>query len=160
MAKLHKCVTHSLSCNLPLVHNLQVVLPLAAWLRKREKKFMKQFWIFPQLSCKPAICDFRRSFISMLEISLRFYGDMDSPWHRRRNRQHERAFRKRFIDFRCFQENQLNKVLMLTRLIAARILQTKDATESLTYYGDVIASVLPISELRRHQEVNTFGFQY
>jgi hypothetical protein len=51
------------------------------------------------------------------------------------------------------QENQLKKVLLLTRLIAARLLQSKDAGEALDLYTDVIASVLPIEELRKHEEV-------
>ncbi|XP_031559552.1 rac guanine nucleotide exchange factor JJ-like [Actinia tenebrosa] len=49
------------------------------------------------------------------------------------------------------EENQLKKVLLLTRLIAARLLQTKDAAEALSLYEDVIGSVLPVEELRKYE---------
>ncbi|EDO37558.1 predicted protein [Nematostella vectensis] len=47
------------------------------------------------------------------------------------------------------EENQLKKVLLLTRMIAARLLQFKDVDQSLSLYSDVIGSVFPLDKLRK-----------
>lgn len=42
-------------------------------------------------------------------------------------------------------------------MIAARLLQTKDAAEALDLYVDVIGSVLPVEELKKYEEVRDYS---
>ncbi|KAL9959090.1 hypothetical protein ACROYT_G036173 [Oculina patagonica] len=47
------------------------------------------------------------------------------------------------------EENQLNKLLHLTRMIAARLFQMRDRERALELYSDVIATILSVEELRK-----------
>ena len=60
------------------------------------------------------------------------------------------------IDWRTFfsQENQLNKLLHLTRMIAARLFQMRDRDRALQLYSDVIATTLCLEELRKLEGVS------
>ncbi|XP_022782468.1 uncharacterized protein LOC111323405 isoform X2 [Stylophora pistillata] len=47
------------------------------------------------------------------------------------------------------EENQLNKLLHLTRMIAARLFQIRDRERALQLYNDVIATTLCLEEMRK-----------
>ncbi|XP_020617404.1 uncharacterized protein LOC110055359 [Orbicella faveolata] len=55
----------------------------------------------------------------------------------------------RCLGDRCLLENQLNKLLHLTRMIAARLFQMRDRERALELYSDVIATTLSLEELRK-----------
>ena len=51
------------------------------------------------------------------------------------------------------QEIQLHKLLLLTRMIAARLFQDKDGARALLLYNDVISTMLPVEELKKLEPV-------
>ena len=52
------------------------------------------------------------------------------------------------------QENQLNKLLHLTRMIAARLFQLRDRERALQLYSDVVATTLSLEEIRKLEGVS------
>ena len=52
------------------------------------------------------------------------------------------------------QENQLHKVLHVTRMIAARLLQIRDRERALGMYSDAIAATLSLEELKKLEGVS------
>lgn len=52
------------------------------------------------------------------------------------------------------QENQLNKLLHLTRMISARLFQLRDRERALQLYSDVVATTLSLEEIRKLEEVS------
>lgn len=56
------------------------------------------------------------------------------------------------------QENQLNKLLHLTRMIAARLFQMRDRERALELYSDVIATTLSLEELRKLEGVSQLTY--